>query len=260
MEPVVGIFQSRADAQSGIQKLYALGIPSSRIGLLTPGTSEKKVETSIPITDTEPPGIGKALGATVGGAMGVAGGASLGAVVASLLVPGVGPVIAGGLIGAALLGAGGTATGLAAGEALEEKLNEGLPHDELFVYEDALRHGKSVVIAFVEDLNQAERVGNALREAGAEDVDPAREAWWLALRDAEAAHLHSKGGDFAREEADYRRGFEAALHPQNRGRGFSERREYLSKVCGDVASSEAFQHGYDRGQAYLQRLTETYKS
>src|SRR6266478_4061365 len=130
METIVGIFHSRADAERAVQQLYSLGIPNKRIGLLTPGVDEKKIESSIRITDAEPPGIGKALGAAVGGAIGAAGGATMGAAVASLMVPGVGPVMVLGLIGAAVLGVAGAATGLAAGEALEEGLSEGLPHDE----------------------------------------------------------------------------------------------------------------------------------
>ncbi len=260
MESVVGIFNSRTDAERAIQKLYTLGIPNTRIGLLTPGTSNRRVESSIPITDAEPPGIGKAMGATVGGAMGVAGGATMGAAVASFLVPGVGPVIAGGLIGAAILGAGGAATGLAAGEVIEENLSDGLPHDELFVYEDALRRGKTVLLAFAEDSNSAEQAHNALKEAGAESVDAAREAWWLGLRDVEAEHHESKGGDFRQDEVTYRRGFEAALHPQSRGKSFSERQQHLSQSCGDVATTEAFKRGYDRGQAYQQKMTETRKT
>ncbi|HEY6118412.1 MAG TPA: hypothetical protein VIV66_00560 [Pyrinomonadaceae bacterium] len=260
MEPIVGIFDSRADAERAIQKLYALGIPNTRIGLLTPGTSEKRVESSIPITDAEPPGIGKAMGATVGGAMGVAGGATMGAAVASLLVPGVGPVIAGGLIGAALLGAGGAATGLAAGGAIEENLSEGLPHDEMFVYEDALRRGKTVLLAFAEESNSAEQAQNALKEAGAASVDAARESWWIGLRDAEAEHHQSKGGDFLQDEVTYRRGFEAALHPRSRGKSFSERQQHLTQSCGDVSTTEAFKRGYDRGQAYHKKMTETRKT
>ena len=58
-----------------------------------------------------------------------------------MLIPGVGPVIAGGIIGAAILGVGGAATGAAAGAALERELADGLPHDELYLYEDALRKG-----------------------------------------------------------------------------------------------------------------------
>ena len=104
----------------------------------------------MPTSDTEQPGMGTAMGGAVGGAMGVAGGATLGAAAASLLVPGVGPVIAGTILGAAILGAGGTATGMAVGGALEEGLVKGLPHDELYLYEDAVQHGRSVVIAFVE--------------------------------------------------------------------------------------------------------------
>src|SRR5258705_5713131 len=136
METVEGIFHLRADAERALQQLYDLGIPKNRIGLLIPGISEKKVESSIPVTDAEPPGIGKALGATVGGAIGAAGGATMGVAIATLLVPGVGPVLALGLIGAAIMGVGGAAAGLAAGEALEDSLSEGLPPDELFVYDD----------------------------------------------------------------------------------------------------------------------------
>src|SRR5262245_59037596 len=249
MEPVVGIFQSCSDAERAIQQLYTLGVPNNRVGLLTPGTNPKKVESGVPVTDAEPPGIGKALGAAVGGAIGTAGGATMGAALASLLVPGVGPVIAGGLIGAAILGTGGAATGLVAGEALEEGLDDGLPHDELFVYEDALRKGRSVVIAFAEDSNQADRVHHVLDQNGAETVDAANVSWWLGLRPAEQAYYEAKGGDFKRDEVSYRQGFQAALHPECRGKLFGETRNELAQTHGEVASSEAFQHGYERGQA-----------
>jgi hypothetical protein len=61
METVVGIFRSRAGAEQAVKQLYAAGITHNRVGLLTPGTSEKKIESSVPVTDAEPPGIGKAL-------------------------------------------------------------------------------------------------------------------------------------------------------------------------------------------------------
>lgn len=107
METVAGVFNSRADAERAFQRLQSAGISPDRMAFLTPGTSDETVEAAVPTTETEQPGMGKALGGSVGGAMGVAGGASLGAAAASLLIPGVGPVIAGGIIGAALLGAGG---------------------------------------------------------------------------------------------------------------------------------------------------------
>jgi hypothetical protein len=260
MEPVVGIFRSSADAERAVQQLSALGVPRNRIGVLTPGGSEQELKNVIPVTDAEPPGIGKALGSAVGGAMGVAGGASTGAVIASLLIPGVGPVIAGGLIGAALLGAGGAAAGGVVGESLEENLSDGLPHDELYLYEDALRLGRSVVVAFGEDSDEAEKIQNSLTQAGAESVDAAEDAWWLGLRDAEAEHYETLGGNFITDEASYRRGFAAALHPARRGKSFAETQRYLEEAFGDLASGEAFRHGYERGQDYQRKIVESIKA
>lgn len=259
MEPVVGIFRSSADAERALQQLNAIGVPRNRVGLLVPGVGENERGKSIPITDAEPPGIGKALGAAVGGAMGVAGGASTGAALASLLVPGVGPVIAFGLIGAALLGAGGAATGGIVGESLEENLSEGLPRDELYIYEDALRLGRSVVVAFGEDSASAENIGNALSQSGAETVDAAEEAWWLGLRNAEAEHYESLGGNFVTDEASYRKGFAAALHPTRRGKSYAETQQHLKETYGDLAAEIAFRHGYERGQDYQRKALERVK-
>src|SRR6266498_5989341 len=175
METVSRIFASRSEAERAVQQIHSLGIPNDRIAVLTPSMSEKEVEKRVPTIDTEQPGEGKALGGAVGGAMGVAGGASLGAAAASLIVPGVGPVIAGGLLGAAILGAGGTVTGMAAGEAFEKELVAGLPHDELYLYEDALRKGRSVVIGFLDDEGAIYAAQKALVSAGAESIDEARE-------------------------------------------------------------------------------------
>src|SRR6185436_17706951 len=149
MESIVGIFNSFADATRASAMLRSLGIPDNRIAVLSPQTSEGEIEAHIPTSDTEQPGVGAALGGTIGAALGVAGGLEAGAAAASLLVPGVGPVIALGILGAAILGAGGAAAGAVAGRAMEDGMAVGIPHDELFVYEDALRRGRSVVIAFV---------------------------------------------------------------------------------------------------------------
>src|SRR6266850_3561155 len=222
MDTVAGVFNSRADAERAIQGLRSAGIAQDRIAFLTPGTTTTGVEAAVPTTDTEQPGMGAAMGGTVGGAIGAASGATLGVAAASLLVPGVGPVIAGGIIGAALLGVGGAVTGAAAGAALEEELTAGIPHDELYLYEDALRKGRAVVIAFVEDSEAAESAHNVLAQAGAESIDAAREDWWLGLRDVEEEHYRAQGGDFSSDELAYRRGFEAALHLKRRGKAYEE--------------------------------------
>jgi hypothetical protein len=261
MDTIVGIFHQRENAERAVQQLYALGIPNNRIGLLTPGDGKAKVNrATIPVTDAEPPGIGKALGATVGGAIGVAGGATMGAALVSLLIPGVGPVIAGGLIGAAILGAGGTAAGLAAGERLEESLTEGLPRDEVYLIEDALRKGHSVVIALTEDSQSADEVRRALSQSGAETPDAASEDWWLGLRSAEQESYEEKGGDFSQDEVSYRHGFEAALHPARRGKSYSETLSDLNETYADECKTSAFRNGYDRGQAHQNQLAEKHKA
>src|ERR1051325_45418 len=104
METVTGVFQSREQAERAIQQIHAAGIRNDRIALLTPQTDRKTAERAIPTSDSEQPGMGKAMGGTVGGAMGVAGGATLGAAAASVLIPGVGPVLAGAILGAARTG------------------------------------------------------------------------------------------------------------------------------------------------------------
>ena len=179
---------------------------------------------------------------------------------ASLFLPGVGPIIAAG-IAAAVLGAGGAATGAAVGGSLEDSLARGLPQDELFVYEDALRRGHSVVIAVAdEDDAQADAARAAFERAGAESVDAARDAWWVGLRDAEEADYTVDGGDFSVEEPVYRRGFEAALHPSARGRSYDEDASRLRECFGGECEEGAFRHGYERGRSYHEELVNKHKA
>lgn len=256
MESIVGIFNSLADARRAAAILQSLGIPEARTTVLSPHTSESEIEAQVPTTETEQPGMGSAVGGTVGAALGVAGGLEAGAAVASLLIPGVGPVIAFGLIGAAILGAGGAAAGALAGNALEKGIAEGLPRDELFVYEDALRRGRSVLIALAENEQLAETARAALHRAGAESIDAAREEWWIGLRDAEGEHYSQQGGDFNADEAKYRLGFEAALHPDCRGKACKDMMGDLSKRYGEDSGTKAFHEGYARGQSYLASVAD----
>jgi hypothetical protein len=260
MDAVAGVFNSHADAERAIQGLRSAGIAQDRIAFLTPGTTDTTVERTVPVSDTEQPGMGAAMGGTVGGAIGAAGGATLGVAAASLLIPGVGPVIAGGIIGAALLGVGGAVTGAAAGAALEEELVDGIPHDELYLYEDALRKGRSVVIAFVDDDSSKEVAHNVMAQAGAESIDAAREDWWLGLRDVEEENYQAQGGDFASDELAYRNGFEAALHPKRRGKDYEECKVELLVDAQEAGSEEAYRQGFKRGQEYLNSLKATRKS
>jgi hypothetical protein len=258
MSTVAGIFKSRSDAERAAENLRSAGIAVDKINLLTPGTTNEELEAAVPTTETEGPGMGGAMGGTVGAAMGTAGGATIGAALASLLVPGVGPVLAAGVIGAALFGAGGAAAGAAAGSAMEDSV-EGLPHDELYVYEDALRQGRSVVICVADDDAQSEGARTVLAQAGAESIDAARESWWVGLRDAEEAEYTGQGRDFKQDEPVYRRGFEAAQHPSLRGRSLEEAADSLRERYRDAYEAEPFRRGYERGRNYQQSLREKYK-
>jgi len=257
METVAGIFATRAGAEEAIRQLHLLGIPNDRIALLTPGMNDERVESVVPTADSEQPGMGAAMGGAVGGAMGVAGGATLGVAAASLLVPGVGPVIALGVLGAAILGTGGAVTGIAAGKALEKELESGLPHDELYLYENALRQGRTVVIAFLDEEGATYAAQGALASGGAESIDEARESWWIGLRDAEETEYRTSGGNFQTDEANYRRGFEAAL--RTRGEKSADQ-ENANASSADAESNDAYRRGYERGQGYQRSLREKYKA
>ena len=245
MQAVAGVFASRSAAEPAAAGLERLGIPRDRITLLTPGADARRVPTA----EGEQPGVGATIGAVVGGATGAAVGFPLGAAV-TLTVPGVGPVIASGLIGAVLLGAGGAAVGA----TLEESLVMGLPRDELFVYEDALRRGHSVVVALVEDDDRSEAARRTLAAAGAESLDAAREHWWIGLRSAEQEHYTGGAAAFQGDEILFRRGFEAALGGAARGRTWDESLGTLRARHGADADTQAFRRGWERGKRYHEEL------
>ena len=254
MQVITGVFKSENNAETAVSQLRSLGIPEKRIGLVRPGSHAERLEAGVPITDTEEPGMGRAMGAAVGGAMGAAGGATAGLAVASLIVPGIGPLIAFGMVGAALLGIVGAAAGSAVGDAAEEELGEGIPHEDVYLYEDALRHGHSVVIAYTDEGEQADKAAEAMNEAGAEDLDTLRENWWQELREGERTHYQNAGRDFDRDEPSYRRGYEAALHPKRRGRVYSDVEDELRTAYANTVLDRPFQSGYERGLARGSRV------
>jgi hypothetical protein len=256
MAIVTGVFKSRKEAAQAINDFRAANIDTDHIGFLTREMPEKELEARAQITDSEGPGLGKAMGAVVGGAMGAASGATLGAAAASLLVPGVGPVIAAGVLAAALLGAAGAATGAVAGDAAEEALGEGLPHEDLFIYEDALRKDHSVVVVFVED--EEDRARDIMKRRGSLDVDELRENWWRERREEE--RLAYQGEDFDRDEENYRRGFQAALHAKRRGKPYDEAQQELRNSYSDAELDSAFRQGYERGRRYQVTIVESYKA
>jgi hypothetical protein len=251
MITVVAVFQSRSAAERACAELAPLGIAGDRINILTPQVSQQEL-ASIPTIEAEQPGMGKALGAAVGGAVGLAGGMGIAEVaLTGLAVPAIGPVIGIGLLGGILLGAIGAVTG----GAVEDYTAQGLPGDELFVYQDALRRGRSVVIVTPENSEQEKAVRGALELAAAESIDRARDMWWLGLRDVEKEHYKPEdGASFDDDERYFRRGFEAALHARNRDKSYEEAKKTLGDAEPRLHENTPFRRGYDRGRAYLEAM------
>jgi len=254
MKSVAAVFASPGDALVAVDRLTTRGIRRDSINLLVPEASVRELET-VPTTAAERPGMGKAIGALVGGVSGMALG-PIGAAFASVVVPGIGPVLASGLIASAVLGASGAVAGAAAGGALERATSEGLPKDELFVYEDALRQGRTVLIVAAENDDQAESARQIALASGAETIDAARHAWWIGLRDAEEEHYRTFGRDFAADEEIYRLGFEAAQHPDLRGLSYDEVRNELSWRYPGVFARDAFRAGYIRGKEHRRKMRD----
>jgi hypothetical protein len=154
-----------------------------------------------------------------------------------------------------LLGTVGATAGAAVGDTVEEELGEGIPHEDIYLYEDALRHGRSIVIAYADDDEQADKAETVMSRSTAMDLDQLREDWWNELRSGERSHYHRDGRDFERDEESYRRGYEAALHPQRRGKAYADAEQELqSEYVGELDT--AFREGYERGQAHPGRVSE----
>ncbi|MGC2645046.1 MAG: hypothetical protein WA261_02120 [Candidatus Sulfotelmatobacter sp.] len=262
MKAVTAVFRSAADAKRASEQLRSTGVQEERITLLTPGSDQADLQ-SVPTIAAEQPGMGKAIGALMGGAAGL----SAGPLVVAALIPGVGPITAIGLLAGAFAGAAGAGIGAAAGGKAENVMTDGLPEDEVFVYEDALRKQRSVLIVMAEDEAQAALVRELLKAEGAEEIDAAREQWWVGLRATEQEHYSSDGRKFDENEKFYRMGFEAALHARTRCKEYDQvmgemtaKIEDLERRYPGAKVAEPFRSGYERGRDYYQQLCDERKA
>ena len=227
METIVGIVDTE-DAARRIAADVLRAEPKARIRILTPGDRPETL-AQMPTDDAEQPGMGAAIGAVTGGATGASA--------AILLAPPIGAIAIAGIAAGALLGG---LAGAVTGHAIEEAGAFGLPRDELFVYANALREGRCVLLGWVEGDAAATVVHRVLDEEPVDSVDAAREKWWIGLRGGEAA---AYGDRFVAEEAAYRQGFEAACRHED------------PPTFG--SRHPAFRAGYARGRAYVEARTRS---
>ena len=259
MKAVTGIFRSCLDAQHTLEEMRLRGVPEKRSTLLTPGNGNDL--KSVPAVAAEQPGMGGAIGAVLGASAGLSGVPLLAA-----FIPGVGPIAALGVLGGVFLASAGATIGAVAGGKLEDAMTQGIPEDEIFVYEDALRQGRSVVIALTDDDAEAQQLRDLLKMGGAEAVDAAREQWWIGLRDAEREHYSKSGTIEGNQERFFRLGFECALHARTRCKEYDQvlgemtaQLEDLQRQYPEAAVAEPFTRGYERGRAYYQQRCDESK-
>ncbi len=262
MKAVTAVFSSPTDAQRALAQLRSLGLGEDRLTLLTPGGIDTH-EPAAPVAAAEQPGMGKAIGALIGTAAGI----STGPLLVATLIPGVGPITAIGLLGGALAAAAGASVGAIAGGKVENAMTDGLPEDEIFVYEDALRKGRSVIMVMASDDVEASVFRELLKAEGAESIDAAREQWWIGLRSAEQEHYSGHATKFGEDEKFYRLGFESALHARTRCKEYDQtlaemdsKIEELERQHPGVNVAEPFRKGYERGRDYYQQICDQAKA
>src|SRR5438128_1548088 len=176
MSSVTAIFTSPSDAENAIHTLEAHGIEPSQINLLGRG------ESSFPVH-------GKAAGAALGAFAGLS---------AATFLPGLGPVVGAGMIATGLIGTG---LGAAAGAAIDRHTH-GVPNEDLYFYEEAVRSGQTVVIVDAHNPRQETQTRNLLERAGGRSVQSVRREWWQGLREGEEAYLRYQGRELEPHEPD----------------------------------------------------------
>ncbi|HEX9161744.1 MAG TPA: hypothetical protein VF980_08565 [Thermoanaerobaculia bacterium] len=227
MSTVTGIFPSVGEAENAMRALEAHGFEHRQLNLLARG------ETSFPVH-------AKQAGAALGGYLGLS---------AATLIPGLGPVLGMGMLASGLIGVAlGTAAGAAVG-----RHTHGIPNEDLYFYEEALRDGRAVVLVDARDATQETQARNLIERAGGRPVGATRREWWQAVRQGEREHLHSLGRRLEPIEEGYRSGFEAALHPTTRGREYDQVVDYVETCYPGPCRSDEFRAGYERGQDYFRR-------
>ena len=76
------------------------------------------------------------------------------------------------------------------------------------------------------------------------------EKWWIGLRQVEKESYAAQGLDFTEDEANYRRGFEAAQDLRVRGKSYQAARKFLATQFPEMYRADSFKRGYERGLEY----------
>ena len=76
-----------------------------------------------------------------------------------------------------MLGLGGAAAGAKVGHASEDALDEGVPKDDVLLYRQLLKEGRSLVIVEAENDHQISASSEILKKNGSDKIDDVRREW-----------------------------------------------------------------------------------
>lgn len=158
MSTVIGVFDSKNNAEKAVDQIREAGITDDKISLAAKDdrSNENNNDNNGGFMNQD-----LTTGATTGGALG--GAAGLMAGVGALAIPGLGPILAVGPIAAGL-------TGVAAGGLTGSLVDMGIPQERGDYYENEVRSGK--ILAAVEtDQSKVNDVATFLRDNDASDVE-----------------------------------------------------------------------------------------
>jgi len=156
---VVGMFESRGEAENAIHRLKASGIAPESLSIAMRDSSESAdLIQSTGVDDMS--GEGATAGVVSGAAVGTLVGLAL--VGSTFILPGVGTFLVGGPLAAALTGAG---IGAASGGILGALIGAGIPEHEAEHFASGIEAGHILVSADVPDA-QAQTVARIFDEEG----------------------------------------------------------------------------------------------
>lgn len=178
---VVGLFDSRHEAERAIDDLYALGYSDREIGFINRQEDNYDTEDLGKVGNAGSAGDEAAKGAA-GGAIGgaaVGAGAGLLASAGMLLVPGIGPFLAAGTLAGTLAAsaagaAGGAVLGGVAGAIFGPTTND----EYSYYYSEGVDRGGALLTVRPVEGRESE-AADALRAAGAKKVDQYGEGGWM---------------------------------------------------------------------------------
>lgn len=165
---VFGIYQTRAHAERGVDRLLASGFSNDDISVLLPDSQSSKEFAHEKSTKAPE---GTTAGVTTGGAIG--GTLGLLAGIGALAIPGVGPFIAAGPIMGALAGLG---VGGAVGGLIGALIGMGIPEYEAKRYEGRIKEGGVLLSVHCDTSDEVNRAQDLLKQTDALDISSSGEA------------------------------------------------------------------------------------